>query len=70
MPLRECSSLDDYRDRYASYRQDPDLQKLHQNLAIAAVWDDHEVADNSWREGSADSNNTVVSGFSPTSPTC
>lgn len=39
-PLRECSSLNDYRDRYASYRQDPDLQKLHQNLAIAAVWDD------------------------------
>jgi alkaline phosphatase D len=24
-----------------------------------AVWDDHEVADNTWKWGSADSNNTL-----------
>ncbi|SGY79527.1 BQ5605_C008g05155 [Microbotryum silenes-dioicae] len=58
-PLRECSSLQDYRDRYATYRSDPDLQKLHQLLAWQTVWDDHEVADNTWAHGSADSNDTV-----------
>ncbi|SCV70899.1 BQ2448_3661 [Microbotryum intermedium] len=57
-PLRECASLQDYRDRYATYRSDPDLQKLHQLLAWQAVWDDHEVADNTWAHGSADSNDT------------
>jgi alkaline phosphatase D len=40
---RECTTLQDYRDRYASYRRDPDLVRLHQKLAVQAVWDDHEV---------------------------
>lgn len=43
-PDRECVSLDDYRDRFASYRMDPDLKKLHQSLAGQFVWDDHEGA--------------------------
>lgn len=58
-PDREISSLQDYRDRYMSYRKDPDLQSLHQKLAWQAVWDDHEVADNAWKWGTADSNNTL-----------
>ncbi|KAM0755248.1 hypothetical protein T439DRAFT_322289 [Meredithblackwellia eburnea MCA 4105] len=59
LPDREVSSLQDYRDRYASYRVDPDLQELHRVLAWQAVWDDHEVADNTWAHGSADSNDTL-----------
>lgn len=58
-PDRELASLQDYRDRYAQYRTDPDLQELHRVLAWQTVWDDHEVADNTWKAGSADSNNTL-----------
>ncbi|KAI5479609.1 hypothetical protein MNV49_003346 [Pseudohyphozyma bogoriensis] len=58
-PDREITSLQDYRDRYAQYRTDPDLQELHRTLAWQAVWDDHEVADNTWAKGSADSNDTL-----------
>jgi len=36
-------SLDDYRQRYALYRSDPDLQAMHQACPWAMVWDDHEV---------------------------
>lgn len=50
-PQHEISSLNDYRTRYAQYRGDPDLQALHQQLPMIAVWDDHEVANNSWTDG-------------------
>lgn len=56
---RELSTLDDYRQRYKSYRRDLDLQLAHQKVAWIPVWDDHEVADNTWKNGSADSNNTA-----------
>lgn len=47
----ECITLDDYRKRYAQYRQDDDLQELHSKLPMIAVWDDHELANNAWKEG-------------------
>ena len=48
-------TLADYRQRYAHYRADPDLQLNHQNFSWFATWDDHEVADNSYNAGSAQS---------------
>lgn len=60
LPNKEIYTLDDYRQRYGSYRKDKDLQALHQNKAWILVWDDHEVADNSWKAGTADSNNTAA----------
>ena len=50
-PSHEIVSLDDYRTRYAQYRRDPDLQEMHRQHPVVAVWDDHESADNSWRDG-------------------
>jgi alkaline phosphatase D len=50
-PGGEIVALADYRLRYASYRADPDLQRLHQVLPMIAVWDDHESANDSWKEG-------------------
>lgn len=47
----ETISLDDYRKRYALYRSDPDLQSLHQKAAFITVWDDHEVANDAYRDG-------------------
>lgn len=50
-PATEIIALTDYRLRYATYRADPDLQRLHQVLPMIAVWDDHESANDSYATG-------------------
>ena len=50
-PENEIVTLADYRLRYATYRADRDLQRLHQVLPMIAVWDDHESANDSWKDG-------------------
>ena len=50
-PASEIVTLTDYRLRYATYRADPDCQRLHQVLPMIAVWDDHESANDSWENG-------------------
>lgn len=50
-PANEIVALTDYRLRYATYRADPDCQRLHQVLPMIAVWDDHESANDSWKGG-------------------
>lgn len=52
-PKHMCQTLADYRTRYACYRRDHRLQRLHQNFPMIAVWDDHEVADDDYVQGSA-----------------
>ena len=36
-------TLDDYRQRYATYKQDADLQSMHAACPWLVTWDDHEV---------------------------
>ncbi len=55
-PAREIVSLDDYRGRHAQYKTDPDLQAAHAAHPWITVWDDHETANNSWRDGAANHN--------------
>ena len=43
----ETMALEDYRQRYAQYRLDPDLQAAHAAHPFLASYDDHEV-DNNW----------------------
>lgn len=50
-PTSEIVALTDYRLRYATYRADPDCQRLHQVLPMIAVWDDHESANDSYETG-------------------
>jgi alkaline phosphatase D len=50
-PATEILSLSDYRRRYAQYRTDPDLQALHAAAPMIAVWDDHELTNDAWRDG-------------------
>jgi alkaline phosphatase D len=38
-----ATTLTGYRNRYAQYRLDPDLQRLHAEVPALMVWDDHEV---------------------------
>ncbi|MEO0462708.1 MAG: alkaline phosphatase D family protein [Pseudomonadota bacterium] len=60
-PDNEILTLADYRLRYATYRADPDLQRLHQVLPMIAVWDDHESANDSWKDG-AENHDPVTEG--------
>lgn len=50
-PARTLVSLDDYRTRHALHRRDANLQALHAAHPMVSVWDDHDLADNSWRGG-------------------
>ena len=50
-PLSETVALADYRLRFASYRSDRDLRRLHQVYPMIAGWDDHESANDSWQGG-------------------
>ncbi len=51
LPDSELLNLQDYRSRYAQYRTDLDLQAVHASHPFIAVWDDHEIANDSWKEG-------------------
>ena len=42
----EIELIDDYRNRYALYRSDPDLQAAHAAFPWVVTWDDHEVDNN------------------------
>jgi alkaline phosphatase D len=50
-PAREMVGLEDYRRRHAQYKQDPDLQALHAKYPFIVTWDDHEVANDAYRDG-------------------
>ncbi|KAF9457170.1 PhoD-like phosphatase-domain-containing protein [Collybia nuda] len=57
---RELATIHDYRQRLNQYRTDASLSFAHQHAPWITVWDDHEVADNAWKAGTADSNDTAL----------
>lgn len=55
IPAGRCLFADQYVDRYRQYRRDEALQACHASAPWVSVWDDHDVADDSWRhDGPAD----------------
>lgn len=56
VPAREIVSLADYRRRHAQYKTDVDLQALHARYAFIATWDDHEVANDRFKDGAGNHN--------------
>jgi alkaline phosphatase D len=50
-PPHEILTLSDYRHRHAQYKTDQDSQAMHASVPVIAVWDDHEVANDSWKDG-------------------
>ena len=42
--------------RYGLYRTDSDLQLVHQRHPFICVWDDHELTNNTWRDGAQNHN--------------
>ena len=60
-PDHEMIAIGDYRLRFACYRADPDLQRLHQMAPMIALWDDHESTNDSW-EGGAQNHQPATEG--------
>ncbi|MBW8183352.1 alkaline phosphatase D family protein [Shewanella nanhaiensis] len=56
LPEGELFLLSDYRTRYGQYRGDASLQKLHAKVPFITVWDDHEVANDTWSDGAENHN--------------
>lgn len=50
-PEHETVKLADYRQRFATYRADPDLQAIHARVPMLSAWDDHELANDAWSGG-------------------
>jgi alkaline phosphatase D len=50
-PATETVSLQDYRLRHAQHKRDVDSQAMHRQHPLVAIWDDHEVANNSNKTG-------------------
>ena len=56
LPDKEMVALQDYRERHAQYKADPDSQALHQQHPFIVTWDDHEFANNTWSGGAQNHN--------------
>ncbi|NVJ51178.1 MAG: alkaline phosphatase D family protein [Gammaproteobacteria bacterium] len=52
----ELLTVADYRKRYAQYRSDQQLQDCHRQHPFIAVWDDHEVANDAYKDGAENHN--------------
>ncbi|WP_055591297.1 alkaline phosphatase D family protein, partial [Peterkaempfera griseoplana] len=50
-PPGETVTLADYRTRHGACKTDADLQALHAQVPVVAIWDDHEFADNASSAG-------------------
>ena len=51
LPAHEIVTLQDYRTRYSQYKTDVGSRRAHQQHPFITVWDDHEIANNSYKEG-------------------
>lgn len=60
-PETEILTPSDYHRRYANYRDDPDLQELHRLKPWITVWDDHELANDTY-DGGAENHDPETQG--------
>lgn len=51
IPAHEIISLQDYRTRYSMYHLDDGLRAMRAAHPLIAIWDDHEVANDSYASG-------------------
>ena len=50
-PTNEIITLSDYRIRHSHYKLDDQLQRAHQIHPFITTWDDHETANDSYKDG-------------------
>jgi alkaline phosphatase D len=60
-PPTEILTLADYRMRHAHYKGDADLQEVHRQHAFITIWDDHETANDSYKDG-AENHTEILEG--------
>lgn len=51
VPANEILTLSDYRLRHAQYKSDADAKQFHASKPLIAVWDDHEFANDAYKDG-------------------
>ena len=61
-PDKEMVALQDYRERHAQYKADPDSQAIHRQHPFIVTWDDHEFTNNTWSQGAQNHNNDADEG--------
>jgi alkaline phosphatase D len=49
-----AEDLSDYRYLYRKYKSDRNLQRVHERFAFISIWDDHEFANDCYREYDTD----------------
>ncbi|KAI9142466.1 PhoD-like phosphatase-domain-containing protein, partial [Paraphysoderma sedebokerense] len=52
-PEKELVTLEEYRLRHAQYKTDVDLQNLHVGHPFITIWDDHEFANNAFKDNAS-----------------
>lgn len=52
--IRSAVTLADYRALYNQYKRDPDLRAVHARFPFVMMWDDHEFANDCWRDHATD----------------
>lgn len=55
-PVHEMITAADQVTRHAQYKSDPDLQALHAAAPWIMTWDDHETANDTYRDGAENHN--------------
>ncbi len=56
LPKKELITLEDYRIRYAQYHLDSNLRLAHQMHPFINIWDDHEISNDSYKDGAGGHN--------------
>ena len=51
IPAKEMVLVEDYVQRHQQYKADPELQALHATHPMIAVWDDHEITNDAYKDG-------------------
>ena len=64
LPAHEIIELSDYRQRHAQYKTDAKLQAVHQQFPMICIWDDHESANDSYRDGAENHDEATEGGWS------
>ncbi len=67
-PDKEIVSLQEYRERHAQYKADPDSQEVHRQHPFIVTWDDHEFANNTWWGGAENHTPATEGDWSPGAP--
>ena len=62
-PATEMVTLADYRARHAQYKRDPDSQAVHRQHPFIAIWDDHEITNDTWVGGAENHTDGLEGGY-------